>query len=373
MQPSPILFLTGDAADRQATFEARDLERRRVIVEANARRCRASSSTVPMRAQASAIASARSATSSPDAGGARRGPAYDRPHGRSRLESDLRRAPGGAPGARRSGRARGRRDRVGRARRRRGGRRQDAPHRRVLGALDRARPVRPPRCLHQPRRRGGIAVRPDRTGAPRPDPAARSGGHQRAPRRVDERARTDSSRSSDASSTSPARAGPNGRRPGVFEGLLTLFGRLAEQGPVMLDRGGPALGRPVDPRRPRLPRPEPGSRSRPDRGHLPFRRAPPSPPAAAVAGRDGAAAARHPPRASATGARRYPTPGGGDHRTGCRSGSHGHDRAARRGQSVLHRGAPRGGRDRARRISCPIRFGTCSWSGSMACRSSARR
>ena len=25
MQPSPILFLTGDAADRQATFEARDL------------------------------------------------------------------------------------------------------------------------------------------------------------------------------------------------------------------------------------------------------------------------------------------------------------------------------------------------------------
>ena len=34
MQPSPILFLTGDAADRQATFEARDLERRRVIVDA---------------------------------------------------------------------------------------------------------------------------------------------------------------------------------------------------------------------------------------------------------------------------------------------------------------------------------------------------
>lgn len=34
MQPTPILFLTGDAADRQATFETRDLERRRVIVEA---------------------------------------------------------------------------------------------------------------------------------------------------------------------------------------------------------------------------------------------------------------------------------------------------------------------------------------------------
>ena len=48
MQPSPILFLTGDAADRQATFEARDLERRRVIVEANARRLPpAASSTCP--------------------------------------------------------------------------------------------------------------------------------------------------------------------------------------------------------------------------------------------------------------------------------------------------------------------------------------
>ena len=34
MQPSPILFMTSDAAERQATFEARDLERRRVIVEA---------------------------------------------------------------------------------------------------------------------------------------------------------------------------------------------------------------------------------------------------------------------------------------------------------------------------------------------------
>ena len=34
MQPSPILFLTGDAADRQATFAARELDRRRMIVEA---------------------------------------------------------------------------------------------------------------------------------------------------------------------------------------------------------------------------------------------------------------------------------------------------------------------------------------------------
>ena len=34
MLPSPLLFMTSDAADRQASLEARDLERRRVIVEA---------------------------------------------------------------------------------------------------------------------------------------------------------------------------------------------------------------------------------------------------------------------------------------------------------------------------------------------------
>ena len=34
MQPSPILFMTSDAAERYAAFEARDLERRRVIAEA---------------------------------------------------------------------------------------------------------------------------------------------------------------------------------------------------------------------------------------------------------------------------------------------------------------------------------------------------
>jgi hypothetical protein len=34
MQPSPLLFLTSDAADRHASLEARDLERRRVVLEA---------------------------------------------------------------------------------------------------------------------------------------------------------------------------------------------------------------------------------------------------------------------------------------------------------------------------------------------------
>ncbi len=50
MQPSPILFLTGDAADRQATFEARDLERRRMIVEAERDASPRVVTAAPMRA-----------------------------------------------------------------------------------------------------------------------------------------------------------------------------------------------------------------------------------------------------------------------------------------------------------------------------------
>jgi hypothetical protein len=49
MQPSPILFMTSDAAERQATFEARDLERRRVIAEAE-RDASASADVLPERA-----------------------------------------------------------------------------------------------------------------------------------------------------------------------------------------------------------------------------------------------------------------------------------------------------------------------------------
>ena len=63
MQPSPILFLTGDAAERQATFEARELERRRVIAEAKREAAATCVIDAPMRARASAIASARWATS----------------------------------------------------------------------------------------------------------------------------------------------------------------------------------------------------------------------------------------------------------------------------------------------------------------------
>jgi hypothetical protein len=50
MQPSPILFLTGDAADRQATFEARQLERRRMIVEAKRDASPRGITASPMRA-----------------------------------------------------------------------------------------------------------------------------------------------------------------------------------------------------------------------------------------------------------------------------------------------------------------------------------
>jgi hypothetical protein len=50
MQPSPILFMTSDAAERQATFEARDLERRRVIAEAERDASPRAAGAAPIRA-----------------------------------------------------------------------------------------------------------------------------------------------------------------------------------------------------------------------------------------------------------------------------------------------------------------------------------
>jgi hypothetical protein len=50
MQPSPILFMTSDAADRQERFEARDLERRRVIAEAERDASPRDAATAPTRA-----------------------------------------------------------------------------------------------------------------------------------------------------------------------------------------------------------------------------------------------------------------------------------------------------------------------------------
>ena len=50
MQPSPILFLTSDAAERQANLEARDLERGRLIVEASRDATPRAAGGAPMRA-----------------------------------------------------------------------------------------------------------------------------------------------------------------------------------------------------------------------------------------------------------------------------------------------------------------------------------
>ena len=50
MLPSPILFLTSDAAERYATFEARELERRRVIAEGKRAAAPRAASAPPMRA-----------------------------------------------------------------------------------------------------------------------------------------------------------------------------------------------------------------------------------------------------------------------------------------------------------------------------------
>ena len=52
MQPSPLLFLTSDAADLQARLEARDLERRRVIVEAERGAAQRAAAAAPNRARA---------------------------------------------------------------------------------------------------------------------------------------------------------------------------------------------------------------------------------------------------------------------------------------------------------------------------------
>jgi hypothetical protein len=50
MLPSPILFLTSDAAERYATFEARELERCRMIAEAKRAAGSRADSAQPMRA-----------------------------------------------------------------------------------------------------------------------------------------------------------------------------------------------------------------------------------------------------------------------------------------------------------------------------------
>jgi hypothetical protein len=49
MQPSPLLFLTSEDADRQATFEARELERRRVIADAERDVSQRVATAAPMR------------------------------------------------------------------------------------------------------------------------------------------------------------------------------------------------------------------------------------------------------------------------------------------------------------------------------------
>ena len=128
--------------------------------------------------------------------------------------------------------------------------------------------------------RGRAAVRADRR---RPAPA----GALRRPR-VRGSSPTPRAARSPRSSPASARARPDDEATAqarLFDGLLELLELLAgDDGPDGHDRG-PALGRPLDARVPRLPRQLAVPRARAGRHHLPPRRAAPPPPAAPAAGR----------------------------------------------------------------------------------------
>jgi len=102
--------------------------------------------------------------------------------------------------------------------------------------------------------------------------------------------------------------------------------------------GGPALGRPVDPRPGGLPGPQPARRGGAD-PHLPVRRAAPPPPAAAVPGRAGP---QRPGRAAGAGPAGPPGPGraaGRDPRGAGPAGAGRGGAGPLGGQPVLRRGA----------------------------------
>ena len=208
-------------------------------------------------------------------------------YGFPRHELDLRRTDRGARRAAR--RADGGRERpsVARVRGRRVGRGQDPAAVRA-GALGPGR--RHPRDRRRLRRagRGRAALRADRRRAA-PARALRAPGLQGALRRRPLRARPDPPRPRrDPPRRRGDRPGAAVRRPARAAGAARGRGR-----PDGHDRG-PALGRPLDARVPRLPREQPLQGARPGRDHLPPGRAAPPPPAAPAAGR---ARARRPPPA----------------------------------------------------------------------------
>ena len=135
-------------------------------------------------------------------------------------------------------------------------------------------------------------------------------------------------------------------RPAVFEAVVVLP-RVARLPAARRPRArGPPLGRSRLAGPDRLPHPQPAARGHADRRHLPERRAPPTPSAAAVAGRDRAAGRRGADRPPATRPGRDRCSRSSDPRDAAGRCAHRTGRPANGRQSVLRGGAARRGRQR---------------------------
>ncbi len=142
----------------------------------------------------------------------------------------------------------------------------------------------------------------------------------------------------------------DGARPGRSRRMAPdphLRGDPATPGPARrgiarpADHRGPALGRSLDPRPARVPRPQRSRRTPAHRRHLPDRRAPPPASADELAGRGGTPAARRTRRPPAFRARRAGRAAGGHHRRDPSPDAGRFGRPSVRWQRVLRRGAGR--------------------------------
>ena len=144
-------------------------------------------------------------------------------------------------------------------------------------------------------------------------------------------------RASDATLTPPGAAD----QARLFELTLALLDRLSAERPLVLVARGPALERPGDGRPPRVPGPEPASRSRPADRDVPLRGPRARAPAARPPRRDGPQSQRRAHRPAAARSRRAAPAARRDPRSSTGTRRRGADPRPRGGQSVLRRGVAR--------------------------------
>ena len=101
-------------------------------------------------------------------------------------------------------------------------------------------------------------------------------------------------------------AGESDDRRRLYEGVADLLEIARRRAAGRAGRRGPALGRPLHPRAPHLPRTGAPRRRRPHRRHLPVRRAAPTPPAPTLRRRAGAQRRPDRPRPARPGRRHRP-------------------------------------------------------------------